>query len=257
MATFDSSGVEIHYVEEGDGPPVVLVHGFASYLEQNWRATGVIDALIGAGRRVIALDCRGHGKSGKPHEPAAYEGTKMPDDVPALMDHLGIEKADLMGYSMGGFIAASLLTRSQERFKSAILGGVGDGVLGGGLPRERASAIAEAMEAPDAQSVPNADARAFRMFAEANGNDLLALAAMQRTESRRWFDPAELANVRIPVMVLVGVDDVLVRPADRLAAAIPGARLVDVPGDHLMAPGKPEFRQAVLDFLRQQSPVAA
>src|SRR5437773_12345851 len=126
MPFFDSSGVQINYITEGEGPPIVLVHGFASSLQGNWRATGVIGALTNAGRRVVALDCRGHGHSEKPHDPAAYEGTSMSDDVIALMDHLQIQQADLIGYSMGGFIAASLLTRQPERFHTVILSGVGD-----------------------------------------------------------------------------------------------------------------------------------
>src|SRR3990172_7413846 len=129
MPAFDSGGVTINYVVEGSGATIVLVHGFASSLEGNWRAPGIIDALVGAGRRVVALDCRGHGESGKPHDPVPYDDTKMADDVIALMDHLGIGVADLMGYSMGGFLSASLLVRHPERFRSVILSGVGDGMV--------------------------------------------------------------------------------------------------------------------------------
>jgi pimeloyl-ACP methyl ester carboxylesterase len=117
MASFDSSGVEISYVVEGRGPPIVLVHGFASNLQGNWRATGVIEGLMNAGRQAVALDCRGHGRSAKPHDPQAYKGTAMADDVIALMDHLGLAQADLMGYSMGALIASSLLVRKPERFQ--------------------------------------------------------------------------------------------------------------------------------------------
>jgi pimeloyl-ACP methyl ester carboxylesterase len=257
MTTFDSGGVEINYIDEGEGAPIVLVHGFASFLEQNWRGSGIIDALKAAGRRVIALDCRGHGKSEKPHDPSAYEGTKMPDDVPALMDHLGIAKADIMGYSMGSFISASLIVRMPDRFHTAILGGVGDAILSGGLPDEGRSALLQAMDAGSVNDVAEPAAKLFRIFAEANGNDLKALAAMQRAETDRWFDPAALAHIRLPVAVIVGTEDVLMLPADRLVSAIPGARLVLVPGDHLTAPLKPEYRQAVLEFLAERSPVAA
>jgi pimeloyl-ACP methyl ester carboxylesterase len=256
MPVFDSSGVEINYIVEGEGPPIVLVHGFASSLHGNWRATGVLGALIGAGRKVIALDCRGHGRSGKPHDPKAYEGTAMPDDVVALMDHLGVGRADLMGYSMGGFIAASLMVRRPERFNSVILSGVGDGRMLGNAGRKRANAIAEAMEAPDKTSVKDASSRAFREFAELSGNDLRALAAMQRSASRGWFEPNKLSEVQLPVLVLLGEADTLVGPADQLAATIPGTRLVIVPGDHLSAPGMPEFREAALAFLVEHSPPA-
>jgi pimeloyl-ACP methyl ester carboxylesterase len=257
MPSFDSSGVEINYIAEGAGAPIVLVHGFASSLHGNWRATGTIEALTGAGRRVIALDCRGHGRSGKPHDPKAYEGASMADDVIALMDHLRIDEASLMGYSMGGFIAMSLLVRHPGRLRNVIISGVGDVGARGRRDPERAQAIATALEVEDKTSVNDVEARGFREFAEISGNDLRALAAMQRgAATRRWFDPQMLREVSLPVMVLVGEKDTLVGPAEPLAAMIPGAKLVKVPGDHLTAPGTPQFRQAIIDFLAEHSPVA-
>ncbi len=252
MPAFHSNGVEINYVDEGEGPPVVLVHGFASSLDGNWRAPGVIDALLAAGRRVIALDCRGHGKSGKPHDPAAYGGTAMADDVIALMDHLGVVKADLAGYSMGGFMSATLLVRNPDRFHSVILAGVGDGLLGG-WSAARGESIARALESGDPGVTVDPTARGFRAFAEASGNDLAALAAVQRA-FRGDFDPAKLGEATLPVMVLIGEVDTLVGPAAKLAAAIPGARHVLIPGDHLTAVGQPQFRQAIVDFLAEHTP---
>ena len=253
MPTIDSGGVTIDYVVEGSGPPVVLVHGFASSVQGNWRAPGIIEALVAAGRRVIALDCRGHGASGKPHDPEAYSGTRMADDVIAVMDDEGVGRADLMGYSMGGFIAASLLVRHPERFGRVILAGVGDALVTGGRGRRATEAIASALEAGTRSGITDARARAFRSFAEQQGNDMAALAAIQR--STREFDRGQLGEVRNPVMVLIGEGDVLVGPADQLAAAIPGAKLVKVPGDHLTAVIKPEFGQAIVGFL-SESPSA-
>jgi pimeloyl-ACP methyl ester carboxylesterase len=181
----------------------------------------------------------------------------MADDVIALMDHLGLAHADLIGYSMGALIASSLLIRKPERFRSVILSGIGDGLIAGGGPsRERGEAIAKALEATDAKSVPTLTAQAFRVFAERSGNDLAALAAMQRS-SRDRIDIKELGQTRMPVLVLIGEADTLVGPADRLAAMIPGAKLVKVPGDHLTAPLQPQFRHAVVHFLAEHSPVAA
>ncbi len=245
MADVDRDGVTIRYIDEGTGPPVVLVHGFAASYHYNWRVPGVIDALIAAGHRVVALDCRGHGTSDKPHDPAAYNGSAMADDVLAVMDAAGVDRADLVGYSMGGFIAAALLVAHPQRFRRVILAGVGDALVAGDLPRERASAIAAAMEG---RGTADETARNFRRFAEATGNDLAALAAMQRAERTR-SDPALLRQVALPVMVLVGQDDLLVGSGAALAAAIPGAKHVRVPGDHLSAVGKPEFRGAIVDFL--------
>jgi pimeloyl-ACP methyl ester carboxylesterase len=256
MPTFDSNGVSIHYVDEGSGPAIVLVHGFAANLELNWRAPKIIEALIAAGRRVVAIDCRGHGESGKPHDPDAYGGTQMADDVIAMMDHVGIDVADLMGYSMGGFLSASLLVRQPQRFRSVILSGIGDSIVTGAFSSVRTGAMAAAMEAKDAASAPDADttARNFRLFADRTGADVGALAAMQRS-TRGTFDPAKLADVTLPVMVLIGEGDTLVGSADKLAAAIPGAKLVKVPGDHLTAVGAPALKSAVLEFLAERSPV--
>jgi len=255
MPRIDVAGVGINYIDEGSGPVAVLVHGFASSQHGNWQAPGVVGALTAAGRRVVALDCRGHGQSDKPHDPAAYGGTAMADDVIALIDHLGLDAVDLVGYSMGGFIAASLLVRHPERLRSVVLAGVGDAILAGGLPRGRSQQIADALDAAPGTRAEDKVARGFRVFAERTGNDLQALAASQRGRGG-GYDAAKLRDVRLPVLVLLGEDDALVAPADGLAAAIPGARLVRVPGDHLTAVGSPRFREAIVDFLARVSPAA-
>jgi pimeloyl-ACP methyl ester carboxylesterase len=258
MPQFDSSGVSINYIDEGSGPPVVLVHGFASDLHGNWRAPGIVDALVQSSRRVIALDCRGHGRSGKPHEPEAYANNAMETDVIALMDHLGIDVADLAGYSMGGFISSGLIVNHPERFRSAILAGVGDTLLNtnSGVWRERSAAIADALTSKEGGQHENVTARGFRIFAERSGNDLEALAAMQRV-TRHSYDRARLSDVRIPVMVLIGEGDTLVGNGEKLTAAIAGAKLVRVPGDHLTAVGAPALKQAIVGFFDEHSPVSA
>ena len=171
----------------------------------------------------------------------------MADDAIAVLDHLGISKADLAGYSMGGFLAASLLVNHPRRWRSVIISGMGDVLLQGNLPSAQFDSIAAAMEAPDAASIKDPRGRAFRQFAQASGNDLGALAAMHKTK-RAGFDPARLANVAIPVLVLIGKDD-NPESAKNLAAAIPGAKFVEVPGDHLGAVSTPEFRQAIVNWL--------
>lgn len=256
MPSFDSAGVRIHYTDEGSGPPVVLVHGFAADAERNWRAPGVIAALLGAGRRVIAFDARGHGQSDKPHDPELYARDAMAGDVLRLMDHLGIARADLAGYSMGGFVSASLLAGHPERFNSVILSGVGDSVIepGQASMRTRSKNIAEAMRSGAGASHDDETARGFRAFAEAMGNDLQALAAVVSAPDRAMFDPAALAANAVPVLVLVGDADVLIGESKGLAAGIRGARHAVVPGDHLTAVGQPAFRQAIIDFLAEHSP---
>ena len=246
MPSFDSAGVEIAYDDMGKGRPIVLVHGFAASFEMNWRAPGWVDALVADGRRVLGLDCRGHGRSAKPHDPAAYGGSQMVDDVVRLMDHVGLERADLMGYSMGGGIATQLLVHHSDRFHAVILGGIG----GGSARRDRGS-IANAMQARDASTAEDDTARAFRAFAEAGGNDLEALAAMMRS-MRAPAETQALASVKLPVLIVVGADDALVADPEALGKSIPGARTVVIPErDHLTVVGDPRYKQAVLAFLAE------
>jgi pimeloyl-ACP methyl ester carboxylesterase len=254
MPTFQSNGANINYVDEGSGPPILLVHGFASSIEGNWRFTGVIDALVGSGRRVVALDCRGHGKSDKPHDPAAYGINAMAQDAVALMDDLGIEKADLMGYSMGGYIATSLIIQHPSRFRSAVIGGAGERVLTGDFDAIAAPHIADALDSPDGATA-NPIAKQFRTFAEANGNDLKALAAVMRA-GRPRVDASQLGSISIPVLVIAGESDPLVGNVARFAEAIPGSRIAELPGDHLTVFAGRAYRDVVLEFLAEQSPVA-
>jgi pimeloyl-ACP methyl ester carboxylesterase len=173
------------------------------------------------------------------------------------MDQLGVQRADLLGYSMGGFISTSLLLRYTHRWRSVILGGVGDMVLGGAYPRERSEAIARAMTATTAAADGGRGesdlARGFRLFAERAGNDLEALAAMQHGPRER-FDASKLGEVKLPVLVLVGSGDAIIGSADRLAATIPGAKYVKLDGDHLTVFGNPLLRQAIIEFLAEASP---
>lgn len=251
MQRFDSDGVEIAYEDLGSGPPIVLVHGFAASFESNWRASGWADLLTGDGRRVIGLDCRGHGQSDKPHDAAAYGADSMPGDVIRLMDHLGVERADLMGYSMGGGISSSLLLEIPERLGAVVLGGIG----GGRVARDRGS-IAEAMQAGDAAEASNDTARAFRAFAEAAGNDLEALAAMMRAPRNLERDPKALAAVKRPVLIVVGADDALVADPQDLGRQIPGSKTLVVPDrDHLTVVPDRRYKDAVLAFLADHSPV--
>jgi pimeloyl-ACP methyl ester carboxylesterase len=244
----DGVGLEVEV--RGGGPPVVLVHGFASDRRINWAQTGWLEALARAGRQAIAPDCRGHGGSDKPHDPAAYSLERMADDVACVLDALGVGRADVIGYSMGAMITLNLLLRRPERVRAAVLGGIGDAALAGG-PNERALRIARALEAPDAAAVTGAVERAFRRFAERPGSDFLALAACMRG-SRPVVSDDELARVRAPVLIALAEDDATAGPARRLPAAIPGARLLSLPGrDHLNAVGDRRFREVALAFLAE------
>jgi pimeloyl-ACP methyl ester carboxylesterase len=249
MGSFANGEVEIAYLDEGDGDPIVLVHGFASTKEVNWVHPGWVATLTREGRRVIALDNRGHGASGKLYDPSVYHSAMMADDVRALLDHLKIERADVMGYSMGARITAFLTVKHPERVRSAILGGLGVRLVEGvGLPES----IADALEAPSLDDVRDPTGRVFRVFAEQTKSDLRALAACIRG-SRQTLSRSEVAAIRAPVLVAVGTKDHVAGNAQELAALIPGARALDIPDrDHMLAVGDKVFKQGVIDFLNQR-----
>jgi pimeloyl-ACP methyl ester carboxylesterase len=208
-----------------------------------------VSTLTRAGRRAIALDNRGHGQSGKLYDPAAYSTEHMAGDVAALLDHLGLPRADVMGYSMGARITAFLALAAPARVRSAILGGLGIRLIDGvGLP----PAIAEALEAPSLADVSDPQGRTFRAFAEQTGSDLKALAACIRG-SRQVLTRAQAASLSAPFLIAVGTRDEVAGSAQELAALIPGAQALDIPGrDHMLAVGDRVFKNAVLAFLEQR-----
>ena len=246
MARFKSfDGLDIAYADEGAGEPVLLLHGFAANAHINWRAPGVIDALVASGRRVIAPDARGHGESAKPHDAAAYEDDAMAKDASALLDHLGIDAVDVAGYSMGALVTLRLLAR-EPRVRRAVLGGIGALSAPVGQRRE---AIADALEAADASNAP-AFARAFRSFADSTGADLGALAAIQRATNKQ--SRIDVGAIDVPCLVLVGDDDDLARDPQQLADRLRLGRLEVVKGTHLSAVNDPRFTEVIVDFVNPQ-----
>jgi pimeloyl-ACP methyl ester carboxylesterase len=249
MPQFTHDGVEIAFLDQGEGEPIVLVHGFASNKEVNWVMPGWVTTLTGAGRRVIALDDRGHGASAKLYDPAAYHSSIMAEDVRALIDHLGLPRADLMGYSMGARIVAFLALAHPERVRSAVLGGLGIRLVEG-VPGSEV--IAQALEAPTLADVTDPTGRQFRSFAEQTRSDLRALAACMRG-SRQTLSRDEVARIAVPLLVAVGSNDVVAGSPEELAALVPGAQALSIPGrDHMLAVGDKVFKAGVLDFLRKR-----
>jgi pimeloyl-ACP methyl ester carboxylesterase len=253
MQTFSSDGVAIAYIDVpalgGTGDPVLLIHGFASNHLVNWVNTLWVRTLTQAGYRTIALDNRGHGASAKLYDPEAYGSDLMAGDARRLLDHLGIARADVMGYSMGARIAAFLALDHPDRVRSLLIGGLGLHLVEGrGLP----NGIAEALEAAPGAPAPNPTAAAFRTFAEQTKSDLRALAACMRG-SRQTLSRAEVAGIETPTLVSVGTLDTVAGSGAALAALMPNARALDIlERDHSSAVGAKPHRDGVLAFLAQR-----
>lgn len=233
------------------GVPVVLHHGFASDSRTNWIRSRVADALAEAGRSVVMIDARGHGLSEKPHDPAFYRDGAMVRDVGALVERLDTDRFDFVGYSMGAFVGVGVALEStiRRKLRRLVLGGAGSG-QSSLRTRERAALIAEGLEAENPSAVRDATARAFRSFADATKADRLALAAIERSGAGAP-DMSRLRGINVPTLVVNGDRDTLVGDPASYAEAIPGARLVVVPGDHLSAVMRPQFSRAVVDFLKE------
>jgi pimeloyl-ACP methyl ester carboxylesterase len=246
--SFDSDGVEIAYLDEGMGAPTLLIHGFGSNAGVNWVSTSWVRDLQAAGRRVIALDNRGHGKSGAPHDPAAYDPKIMAEDSRRLLDHLKIARADVIGYSMGARVAATLALLHPERVRRAVFSGLGEAMVTGIGNTE---AIAAALRAESRDEVTDKGARAYRIFAEQTKSDREALAACI-IGSRRRLTAEEVGRIAVPVLVAVGTVDTVAGSAEKLAALIPGAEAFAIPGrDHMKAVGDRKHKEAVIAFLNR------
>ncbi len=246
MHTFNSGGVEIAYETAGEGPLVLLLHGFASTGRVNWWETGWVKTLTEAGHSIITFDHRGHGASQKLYDPARYPATEMAEDARRLLDHLGVIEADVIGYSMGARVAAFLTLRHPERVRRVVFAGLAARMITG---VGGAEAIAQGLEAPSRADVNDSNARGFRIFAEQTGSDLKALAACIRS-SREKISAGELAEIGVPVLVVAGEKDDVAGDVQTLVDAIPGARGVTLAGrNHMNAVGDRAFKQAVLGFL--------
>ena len=256
---FDAGGVRIRYVDMGSGPAVVLVHGFTGDIERSWINTGVL-ANLSTDHRVLAFDLRGHGHSGKPHDPRAYDEIGL--DVIRLLDHTGVKRAHVVGYSLGGIIIAKLLTTHPERFTSALIGGAAYRRSRSARADQANEAAAREVEAGIYRALivstaatdeprPGEEAIQARSREIAGSNDVHAHAALMRARRALLVSDAEIAAVRVPTLALVGgADPALLRVQamrefwqDLHVQVVPGATHPTVHERGL--PRRPEFVQAI------------
>jgi pimeloyl-ACP methyl ester carboxylesterase len=257
--SFDSSGVPIHYTDEGRGTPVVLIHGFAVNERLNWRLPGVT-RMLARDLRVISIDVRGHGRSGKPHATTSY-GLNLVEDVLRLLDHLGLERAHVVGYSLGGFIALKLATVSPERLLSV-------GVLGAGWEPPANAAFLEALPklADDLEAGKGVGPLMGNLGDERRKpgllhwlwvklltryfNDPKALIALIRSAPLLSVSEDELRDIKLAVCSIVGSRDPLTVSVDAMRGKLVDHTVLVVEGaDHLGAPMQPAFHDQLRSFL--------
>ena len=246
MPTFQSDGLTLAYEVFGQGKPVLCIHGFASSGKVNWIDTGWVETLTDAGYQAIVLDNRGHGLSDKPHDPEAYYPSDMARDAVALLDHLGMERAAVLGYSMGARIAAFMAFEHEERVACMIFGGMGMNLING---LSDGNDIIAGLRAPSLEALTHPTARQFRIFADHTKSDREALAACMET-SRQPMARADVRRINVPLLVAVGEADEMAGSPEPLAELIPGAIAYVIPKrDHMRATGDRAFKAAALNFL--------
>jgi len=219
-------------------PPVLLVHGFASSAEHNWRQPGWLDLLADCGRETIAVDLPGHGRAPRPADPADYQDVEA-HVAAAVADY---DQLDAIGFSAGAHVLLRLAADQPNRFRRLALLGIGRSVLTPANPEPIIAALTGDL---DPENVPG---MVFRRLADGLGNDRDALIAFLRRPQRPLTE-ADLARITTHVLVVLGDRDPA-GPGDGLVAALPDARLVTLRGvDHFGTPGDVRCMQVVLDFL--------
>lgn len=249
MEVFSHEGFDLAYVDEGEGDPVLLLHGFGSSLTVNWVDPGWVKTLTGAGYRTIAFDHRGHGRSSKSYDRDDYRPARMAGDAAALLAHLGIARAHVMGYSMGARVAAFLALNHPEVAATLVFGGLGIGMVEGVGDWDT---IADALLADDPDTIADARGRMFRAFADQTRSDRRALAACIET-SRELISPQRIGRVAQPTLIAVGTRDDIGGAPQPLADLMPNATAFAIEGrDHMLSVGDRTFKARALEFFRER-----
>ena len=257
---FDSDGVQIHYTDTGEGDPLVLIHGFA----MNWKrmkSAGAVDGLAERGYRVLAIDARGHGESDRPHDPASY-GEEIPLDVVRLIDHLGLEQAYVVGYSMGAIVTNKVRALAPEKLRAVVMGGAGWQKEGGtALPGISSLKLAEKLEetgdfkwmlrefVKDRQPPATEEEIEERNHGMMEGNDPIALAAVLRGWDGFAVSEENLRANEVPTLVVVGANDPLKVKVDALDGVMSNLEIAVIPNETHGALSHPDFVKYVDEFL--------
>ena len=260
---FVSDGIRLHYTEEGEGPPVILLHGFAVNADLNWRLSGISPRLAKE-FHVVALDLRGHGLSDKPRTAAAY-GMQLVEDVLRLMDLLDIERAHVVGYSSGGFVALKLATTHPERLLSVAVLGAGwenpeASHFLGELDRFAAALQSGKAVGPIAQAFgedrrPSLVHRTWVKLMTGYLADKDAMVALIGSLTELAVSEAHLRSIQVPICGIVGGEDILRPGAEAMVGRVPKYDLTVIAGaDHVRAPTRPEFQETLVAFLRRNKP---
>ncbi|HET6879355.1 MAG TPA: alpha/beta hydrolase [Pirellulales bacterium] len=229
VQTLDVGGAKIAYIVQGEGEPVILIHGWRSSAGINWVLPGTSGALAKE-FQVVAFDIRGHGKSDKPAEEGAY-GPELVEDVMRLMDHLKIEKAHIVGYSMGGMIAANFVVRHPDRVRSLTLGGMGWMKEGGA-------------------------AQWFFSQVGKKDKDAKAHAVCGRSLAKFALTEDEIKSIEAPVTVLVGADDRVVEKlyVEPLQKVRPDWPVIEIQGGgHFTTIVKQQFRDELIAAIKKNA----
>lgn len=250
MQSFRNRGFEFSYIDQapdsGRGDPILLIHGFASNIGVNWIGPGWVAELRRAGYRVLAFDHLGHGRSEKSYDTGDYTPQKMVSDAMALLDHAGVERAHLFGYSMGARVSAFAALEEPARVATLVLGGLGIGLVEGVGDWDP---IAVALSVDDPATVTTERGKMFRKFADTTNSDRLALAACI-ANSRVELTEAEVARITQPTLIGVGTKDDIAGSAEDLAGLMPNAEAFDIEGrDHMLSVGDRTFKKKVIEFL--------
>lgn len=252
MAHIERNGYRIAYEVHGSGRPVLLLHGVTVSFAGNFGAWGWVERLTRAGCQVIGMDLRGHGRSDKPHDPAAYGSEALVGDALALLEHLGHAKASVVGYSLGSHVALELLRRTPERWGPSVLIATGDGLIG--LPPCTLDAVGGQIREALARETFPADlpvhVSTYWTFAVKVGGDrLAALAALQAHYPP--CPPEALRSVDVPVLVVSGELDPVLGRGPRLAQSLPAGRYVEIAGaNHFELCNHPAALAEIESFLR-------